>query len=391
MQPTVTVFAFLTTDGQVLLAQRRLGSPPFGGSWTLPVATLRPEESAEECLERLTTAELGVEAVEYEFADTLYLQEPAGRGRYVGNVFLVLRWEGKLRFRTRGEFQDVRWMPVEELAGLPMPEPMRRWLQTHLAGEEFPQEPPDNRAAWNAIAGAYQARHNLPTDTLLYGVRCPSEDELGLLGDVQGRRVLVLGCGGGQDAIALARRGAQVAGVDLSDEQIRFARELAQKEGLEVPFVQGNVEELPDVDAESQDVVVSAHALNYVEHADRCFAEVFRVLKPGGFLVFSVHHPMSACLEDHAPYALLKGYWEVQHDWEWEYMEAGLKERFRSWYRTVADWFALLQEAGFQVERLLEPPPWEPPTETDLAWGEPQVEKASRMPSTLIFKARKPT
>ncbi|KKK59823.1 hypothetical protein LCGC14_3030520, partial [marine sediment metagenome] len=76
-----------------------------------------------------------MEAVEYEFADTLYLEEPAGRGRYVGNVFLVLRWEGKLRFRTRGEFQDVRWMPVEELAGLPMPEPMRRWLQTHLAGE----------------------------------------------------------------------------------------------------------------------------------------------------------------------------------------------------------------------------------------------------------------
>jgi SAM-dependent methyltransferase len=389
--PTITVFALLAADQQVLLAQRRPGSPPFAGRWTLPLTILRPQESAEECLERLTKAELDVEAVEYEFADTLYLEDPAGGGRYVGNVFLVLRWEGKLRYRTRGEFQDVRWMPVEELPGLPMPEPMRRWLLTRLAGEEFPQEPPDNRSAWNAISAAYQASHVIPTDRLMYGIRCPSEDELGLLGEVQGRRVLVLGCGGGQDAIALARRGAQVVGIDLSDEQIRFARELAQKEGLVAPFVQGNIEELPDVDAQSQDIVVSSHALNYVEHADRCFAEVFRVLKPGGIFVFSVQHPMNACLRDEPPYPLAKGYWEVQRDWEWEYMEAGLKERFRSWYRTVADWFALLQEAGFQVERLLEPaPPSEPPTEADLSWGEAQVKKASVVPATLIFKARRP-
>jgi SAM-dependent methyltransferase len=385
--PTITVYVLLTADRQVLLAQRRAGSPPFGGRWTLPVTILRPNETAEECLERLVTAELGVKAVEYEFADTLYLDDPAGGGRYVGNVFLVLRWEGKLRFRTRGEFQDVRWMPLEELPGLPMPEPMRRWLQSRLAGEEFPQEPPDNRAAWNAISAAYQARHTLPTDRLLYGIRCPSEDDLGLLGDVQGRRVLVLGCGGGQDAIALARRGAQAAGIDLSEEQIRFARGLAQKEGLAVPFVQGNVEELPHVDSESQDIVVSSHALTYVEHADRCFAEVFRVLKPGGIFVFSVRHPMDECLSGHPPYTLEKGYWEVQRDWEWEYLEAGLKERFRSWYRTAADWFALLQEAGFQVERLLEPPPpAEPPTETDLSWGDAAVEKTSQVPATLIFK-----
>lgn len=391
MGPTITVFVLLTTDRQVLLAQRRHGSPPFAGRWTLPVTILRPNETAEECLERLVTAELGVEATEYEFADTLYLDDPAGGGRYVGNVFLVLRWEGKLRYRTRGEFQDVRWMPLEELPGLPMPEPMRRWLQSRLAGEEFPQEPPDNRAAWNAISAPYQARHGPPVDRLVYGVRCPTEEELGLLGDVGGRRVLVLGCGGGQDAVVLARRGAHVVGIDLSDEQIRFARDLAQKEGLDVPFVQGNVEELPHVDSETQDIAVSAHALNYVEHADRCFAEVFRVLKPGGVFVFSVQHPMDACLDDRRPHAVIKGYWEVQHDWEWEYTEAGLKERFRSWYRTVADWFALLQEAGFQVERLLEPPPpSEPPTEADLTWGDDPVEKASLVPHTLIFKARRP-
>jgi ubiquinone/menaquinone biosynthesis C-methylase UbiE/ADP-ribose pyrophosphatase YjhB (NUDIX family) len=388
--PTITVFVLLTADRQVLLAQRRHGSPPFAGRWTLPVTILRPDETAEECLERLLTAELDVQATEYEFADTLYLDDPAGGGRYVGNVFLVLRWEGKLRYRTRGEFQDVRWMPLDELPGLPMPEPMRRWLQSRLAGEEFPQEPPDNRQAWNAIAVAYQGRHALPTDRLVYGVRCPTEEELGLLGEVQDRRILVLGCGGGQDAVVLARSGAHVVGIDISDEQIRFARRLAEEEGLDVPFVQGNVEELPHVDAESQEIVVSAHALNYVEHADRCFAEVFRVLKPGGFFVFSVQHPMDACLDDKKPHALLKGYWEVERDWEWEYMEAGLKERFRSWYRTMADWFALLQEAGFQVERLLEPPPSGPPTETDLSWGDAAVEKASQVPTTLIFKARRP-
>jgi len=94
--------------------------------------------------------------------------------------------------------------------------------------------------------------------------------------------VLVLGCGGGQDAIALARWGAQVVGIDVSDAQIEHARKLAEKEGLIVPFVQGNIEELPQVENESQDLVVSAHALEYGEGIERCFAEVARVLKPGG-------------------------------------------------------------------------------------------------------------
>ena len=54
-----------------------------------------------------------------------------------------------------------------------------------------------------------------------------TDDDLTLLDDVAGADVLELGCGGGQCSVALARRGANVTGIDLSAEQLSFARDLA--------------------------------------------------------------------------------------------------------------------------------------------------------------------
>lgn len=61
--------------------------------------------------------------------------------------------------------------------------------------------------------------------------RAAGERELKLLGDVKDRDLLEPGCGGGQNAIVLAKGGARFVGLDISDEQVRFARKLAEKEG----------------------------------------------------------------------------------------------------------------------------------------------------------------
>ena len=381
--------ALLVRDDNVLLGRRHTYRPPFAGRWVLPGLLLGERDTAEDCLARVVVTELGSASLESEFRDTLYLEDGATRIRYVCNVFEVLRWEGKLRFRARGDFEDVRWVPAAELAELPMPEPLRLWLRERLAGPEA-AEPPDNRSAWNTVSAAYQASRAPPADDIYWGILCPPESELRLLGEVKGRRALVLGCGGGQDAIALARRGAQVVGIDISDAQIEHARKLAEKEGLIVPFVQGNIEELPQVENESQDLVVSAHALGYVEGIERCFAEVARVLKPGGLFVFSVQHPMDTCLRDEPPYTLDKGYFQVQHDWRWDLKEAAVGARFRTWDRPLSEWFDRLVAAGFEAERILEPLPSGPPRPWETAWGEHKPEKAKLVPTTLIFSARRP-
>jgi SAM-dependent methyltransferase/ADP-ribose pyrophosphatase YjhB (NUDIX family) len=394
--PEILSLALFERGARTLVARRKDDLPPFAGQWLLPGALVGGEESAEEALERHTFRELGVEVDEQEFAETLYLEDEAAGQRYVANVFRVLRHQGELRFRAAGDYQDARWLTSDELADVPMSPPLRDWLR---GGRQAPAPtrpvpvpagatPPDNRAAWNTIAKAYQERYQIPTDRLVYAPRCPGEEELRLLGDVSGLRAIVLGCGGGQDCIVLAKQGAQVIGIDLSDKQVEYGRRLAEREGVLVTLLQGSVEELKGIEDESQDLALSLHALNYVEQVDRALAEAFRVLRPGSAFVVSVHHPFDACLEDGPPYGVAKGYWEPEQDWQWDFPEAGSSARMRSWYRPVSEWFSLLTDAGFRVERLLEPPPTE---ESESPWDQHySLEKVRLVPANLLIKAVKP-
>ena len=382
-------------DGRTLLAQRKDDKPPFAGQWLLPGVIVREDESAEEALEDHIRRDLSVDIEAQEFAETLYLED-AERQRYVANVFQVHRHSGELRFRAAGDYQNVRWLTSDELAGASMPSALREWLS---GGREEPAPPapvpvpaagaaPDNRKGWDTIAKAYQERYQLPTDRLVFAPRCPGDEELDLVGDVSGLRAIVLGCGGGQDCVVLAKQGAQVVGIDLSDRQIAYARALAEREDVFVTLLQGSVEQLKGVEDESQDIAISLHALNYVERVDRAFAEAYRVLRADSPFVFSVHHPFDACLEDGPPYGLTKGYWEREQDWQWDFPEARASARLRSWYRPVSEWFSLLTEAGFRVERLLEPPPVEGDTSPwDAGYS---IEKMRLAPANLIIKAVKP-
>jgi SAM-dependent methyltransferase len=379
-----------------LVTRRKADKPPFADQWLLPATVVGADESAQEALERHTFRELGVEVGEQEFAETLYLEDEATGQRIVANIFRVLRHKGDLRFRAVGDYEDARWLTKEELIDVLKPPPLIDWLgrdrDAPAPARPVPVQvgatPPDNRAGWNAIAKAYQERKQIPTDRLVYAPRCPGEEELGLLGDVSGRRAIVLGCGGGQDCIVLAKQGAQVIGIDLSDKQIDYGRRLADSEGVLVTLLQGTVEELKGIEDESQDLAVSLHALNYVERADRAFAEAFRVLRPGSPLVFSVHHPFDASLDDTPPFGVTRAYWQREQDWQWDFPEAGASARLRSWYRPVGEWFSLLTEAGFRVERLLEPPPTE---EKDSPWDDGySLEKMRLVPANLIVRAVKP-
>ena len=398
MMPEILSLARFEQGGRTLVARRKEDGPPFAGQWLLPGAAVEADESAEEALERHVRRELGVEIDEQEFAETLYLEDVASNQRHVANIFQVLRHRGELRFRAAGDYQDVRWLTSDELAGARMPLPLRDWLRGGSEEAPTPRSPvpvtaaappPDNREAWNTISRAYQERYQLPTDRLIYGGRCPDESQLQLVGDVAGLKVIVLGCGGGQDCVVLANQGAQVIGIDLSDKQIVYGRRLAQREGVQVTLLQGNVESMKSIEDESQDLAVSLHALNYVERVDRAFAEAYRVLKPGSALVFSVHHPFDACLEDEPPYGVTRSYWEAELDWQWEFPEARVSARLRSWYRPVSEWFSLVTDAGFRVERLLEPAPVEGGPEPWRTLGSTPG-KAELAPEALIMKAVKP-
>jgi ubiquinone/menaquinone biosynthesis C-methylase UbiE len=243
------------------------------------------------------------------------------------------------------------------------------------------------RRKWNRISPFYQAEHDIPTDFVHYGPHCPNEDQLQLIGDVRGKRVLEVGCGGGQCSIAFAKRGAVVTGIDLSDNQIEFARELAARNGVVVSFLQGDAQDLSAIPDASQEIVFSAYALQFVEHMDRCFSEVARVLRPGGLFVFSLDHPFWYCLPD-GELVVESSYFDSAYWYEWEQDGLSAHPRMTEYHRTIGEWHRLLCAAGFEVLDMVEPEPVEVGSGQD--WGGCYAPERQRMvPATIIWKARK--
>ncbi|WP_424974795.1 bifunctional 2-polyprenyl-6-hydroxyphenol methylase/3-demethylubiquinol 3-O-methyltransferase UbiG [Dinoroseobacter sp. S124A] len=101
----------------------------------------------------------------------------------------------------------------------------------------------------------------------------------------EGQAVLDLGCAGGFMAEAIARKGAQVTGIDPAAKAIAAARAHAAAEGLEIRYDTGVGEALPYDDARF-DVVVCVDVLEHVEDLAQVIAEVSRVLRPGGMFLF---------------------------------------------------------------------------------------------------------
>ncbi|ARU02286.1 bifunctional 2-polyprenyl-6-hydroxyphenol methylase/3-demethylubiquinol 3-O-methyltransferase UbiG [Yoonia vestfoldensis] len=103
--------------------------------------------------------------------------------------------------------------------------------------------------------------------------------------DWQGKQVLDLGCAGGFMAEALARRGAQVTGIDPAAEAIAAARQHATAEGLDIAYDVGLGEALP-YDPAGFDAVVCVDVLEHVTDLQKVMHEVARVLRPGGLFLF---------------------------------------------------------------------------------------------------------
>lgn len=108
---------------------------------------------------------------------------------------------------------------------------------------------------------------------------------LELVGDVAGCRVLDIGCGDGVLAVTLRQRGAAaVVGLDASESMLDAAKMRASEQDVDVALCLGHAENLPFAD-QSFDVVVAVTILCFVAEAEQTFAEIGRVLRPGGRLV----------------------------------------------------------------------------------------------------------
>lgn len=208
--------------------------------------------------------------------------------------------------------------------------------------------------AWERASGEYLARRGSNVSVVRYGNLAPTEDDLGLLGQVQGLRILDIGCGGGQNAVALAKSGASVVGIDSSSAQIAAAERLATEHGVDVVWMVGDAAAVDEGDVGKFDRVLAVQMLQYMDDPAAMIVKAEAMLQPGGALLMSIDHPLRECfydaeLEEFAAFPV-RSYVQA-HQMHWNF-GAGIP--MWSQHRPLGQWIEWLSRAGLCVTRVIE-------------------------------------
>jgi SAM-dependent methyltransferase len=160
-----------------------------------------------------------------------------------------------------------------------------------------------NRHSWNEATKAHNSHKGDQARFLRDGGSTLFPEELELLGDLTGKRLAHLQCNAGQDTLSLARLGADVTGIDISDEAIAFARRLSSDSGIPATFVRSDVYDWLDEtieNGETYDIVFCSYgALIWLSDLDRWACAIARILRPGGFFATVEFHPIAQMFDAH--------------------------------------------------------------------------------------------
>jgi ubiquinone/menaquinone biosynthesis C-methylase UbiE len=149
-----------------------------------------------------------------------------------------------------------------------------------------------NRKLWNAKVDSHLKSDFYFVDEFVKGRTSLNSIELELLGDIKDQEILHLQCHFGQDSISLSRLGAKVTGVDLSDEAISAAKNLAKKCETDTKFIVSDVYELPNILEKKFDIVYTTYGtIGWLPDLKKWAKVISTFLKPGGKLIFVEFHP----------------------------------------------------------------------------------------------------
>lgn len=182
---------------------------------------------------------------------------------------------------------------------------------------------------------------------------------LQLIGDVAGLRLLDLACGHGRLARALARRGGQVVGVDLSAALLAKARAREVAEPLRIDYLPADVSSPGALAGATFDGVGCSFGLSDIDDLDGAIATVARVLRPGGFFVCSLLHPCFpgwASKQAPASWPPGRGYYD-EGWWRSDGPAHGLRPKVGANHRMLSTYLNTLARHSLLVEAVAEPLP----------------------------------
>ena len=244
-----------------------------------------------------------------------------------------------------------------------------------------------NREYWNQNADAWFGKTALP----VYGEMCPTEDQLGLFGDVSGKKLLEICCGSGHSLKYHGDQGAgELWGIELSEKQLQNARGLLEESGYRAKLLCGAMEEDLGLPQGYFDYAYSIYGIGWTTDLPGTFQRIASYLKPGGTFIFSWHHTLNYCAG-----------WtpEASHGWQGEQIPLtrsyfdeepfrmpvdGMEVVLRN--RKISTYVNALSAAGLCLERMVEE------ADSAVLAAKPETfkeKKAHMLPISVIFKARK--
>jgi SAM-dependent methyltransferase len=253
-------------------------------------------------------------------------------------------------------------------------------------------------AHWESNAEAWTRHSRAGYDVYRDALNTPAF--LAMLPPIAGLDGLDIGCGEGSNTRQLARLGAQMTAIDIAPTFIRHALESETAEPLGIRYLHGDGMALPLADA-SFDFATAFMSLMDMPNQQAVLQEAYRVLRPGGFLQFSILHPCfvpprrrNVRDADGIPRAVeLADYFETTNGRveTWWFSTLPVEERskvepFRvpRFHRTLSDWVAMIVNTGLVIEAFGEPMA----TEAEAA-AEPVIADTRIAPIFLHIRARK--
>ena len=228
--------------------------------------------------------------------------------------------------------------------------------------------------AYDEIAEAYAAM----VDTKPHNAYYERPATLSLLPEVDGKRVLDVGCGPGFYSEWLVSHGAEVVAFDANEKMVRLAK---QRLGEKAKVLQANLEQPLDFLADvSFELVICPLVMDYVKDWESAFKEFYRVLKAGGCLVFSFGHPF---VEFEIRRQTSNYFKTEQVEYTWKGF--GKTVRMPYYRRPLSEVINPLLKAGFILEEILEPLPTFEFKEKDPA----EYEKLTHSPGFMCLRAVK--
>lgn len=229
------------------------------------------------------------------------------------------------------------------------------------------------KQTYNKLASTYEKDidHTSPYNT---HYERPGMMEL-LPEDLTGQHVLDAGCSAGWYTEQLVRRGAEVTGIDISSDMVEAAK---RRVGNQANLFAHDLQEQLPLENATFDYIVSSLTLHYIKDWSTLFAELSRVLKPGGQFIYSIHHPFldyqhERC-EDYFQEEFLTDTWEKPNIT----IEV-------SFYRRPLQEVMAHTTQHFTLEKLIEPQPIPEMKEVH----EKAYEKLMKNPQFMIIKAKK--